>query len=283
MTDIFSHYIPKIAFENTFLLHAILSLAALHLSRSESGFRAEHLLQARRHHQLALIQFRSEVKDVTESNLHAVLSFNLFLFPYSCAISASCEGLEDAFESIFSNLLMTRMVGPLIQVSGLYNTMKNSEFGRIMPKDVDQSDWSKVEAPVETELVQLRKFSEVIHHIYPPEINEAYRDAIKLLEVLYERVENLSNPPSDSIVRIWIHFIPSRFIELLSERQPGALIIFAHYGVILGKARHYWFLEDIDELILSVADAFVPTEWKNWLDWPKEQIRGYRTPYSQPT
>ncbi|KAJ4360357.1 uncharacterized protein N0V89_000919 [Didymosphaeria variabile] len=271
--DIFISYIPKIAFENPFVLHAILSLTALHLSRSESAQRADYLLRARRHHQIALTQFRSEVKDISETNLPAVLIFNAFLFPYTCAMSASSTDLEDAFESIFSNLLVTRMVGPLIQASGRYDYMRQSELGRIMPKDVHSVTWDKAKAPDETELVQLRKFADVIHHIYHPEINEAYREAIRLLELLFDATGRLSKPPSDSLLRIWIHFVPSRFVELLSERQPGALIIFAHYGVILGKGRQYWFLDGIDELILAIADAFVPTEWKNWLDWPKEQIR----------
>lgn len=281
--DIFSCYIPTVAFDNAYLLHALLSLAALHVSQSDSERQDEYLLQAKRHHQIALNKFRNEVKSLTESNLHAVLAFNSSVFPYSCAISVCSDNLEDAFESICSILLLVRMVGPLLQSSGLYDSMRHSDFGRIMPKDVHSVDWSHAEAPIDTELVQLRKFSEVIHHIYPSEIIEAYKEAIRLLELLFEVTRKLQKLPSDSLLRIWIHFVPPRFVDLLSERQPGALIIFAHYGIVLGRGRHYWFLEGIDELILAVADAFVPTEWKNWLDWPKDQIRSYHRLHSQPT
>lgn len=283
VSDVFSSYIPKVAFDNPYVLHAILSLTALHLSRSESARQVEYILRARRNHQIALAQFRAEVKDISESNLHVVLIFNTLLFPYTCAISASLTDPKDAFESIFSNLIVTRMVGPLIQASGLYETMRQSDLGRIIPNDVHSVDWKNTEAPQETQLVQLRRFSEVIHHIYPPEIDEAYKEAIRLLDLLFDVTSKLPNPPSDSLLRLWIHSIPSRFVELLSEKQPGALIIFAHYGILLGRGRHYWFLEGVDELILAVADAFVPTEWKNWLDWPREQIRAFRTSIPQPT
>lgn len=283
VADVFIEYIPKIAFDNSFVLYAILSLTALHLSRLDPNLRSGYTLRARRYHQIALTQFRSEVKDISDSNLQAVLIFTAFLFPYTCAITASSTDPEDAFNSILSNLLVTRMVGPLIQANGLYDAMRQSELGRMMPKDVHSVLWEKAKAPEETELVQLRKFSEIIHHIYPPEIIEAYKEAIRLLELLFDATSKATRPPSDSLLRIWIHLIPLRFVELLSEKQPGALIIFAHYGVALGKGRHYWFLEGIDELILAVADAFVPTEWKNWLDWPKEKIRACRTPVSQPT
>ncbi|KAL5373628.1 hypothetical protein DPSP01_012565 [Paraphaeosphaeria sporulosa] len=281
--DVFSSYIPKVAFDNPYVLHAILSLTALHLSRLEPPRRVDYILKARRHHQIALAQFRAEVKDISASNLQVVLIFNALLFPYTCAISASLTDFEDVFESIFSNLIVTRMVGPLIQASGLYESMLHSDLGRIIPKDVHSVDWKNAEAPQETQLVQLRKFSEVIHHVYPPEINEAYKEAIGRLDLLFDVISKTAEPPSDSLLRLWIHFVPSRFVELLSEKQPGALIIFAHYGVLLGRGRHYWFLEGMDEMILAVADAFVPIEWKSWLDWPKEQIRACRTPISQPT
>ncbi|KAL5409563.1 hypothetical protein PMIN03_005909 [Paraphaeosphaeria minitans] len=283
VADVFSTYIPKVAFDNPYVLHAILSLTALHLSRSEQTRRVDYILKARHHHQIALAQFRAEVKDISAANLEVVLIFNVFLFPYTCAISASLTEFEDVFESIFSNLIVARMVGPLLQTSGLYESMIQSDLGRIIPKDIHMVDWENTEAPQETQLVQLRKFSEVIHHVYPPEINEAYKEAIGRLDLLFDVISKSSEPPSDSLLRLWIHFVPSRFVELLAEKQPGALIIFAHYGVLLARGRHYWFLEGMDELILAVADAFVPLEWKSWLDWPKEQIRACRTPISQPT
>ena len=279
--DIFSCYIPTVAFDNAYLLHALLSLAALHIGRSDPERHNEYLLQARHHHQIALTQFRKEVKSLTESNLHAVLAFNSSIFPYSCAISVCSDNLDDTFESICSLLLLVRMVGPLLQASGLYNTLRNSDFGRVMPKDVYSVDWNQSPMPIDTELVQLRKFSEAIHHIYPSEIIEAYTEAIRLLALLFEVTRKLQKLPSDSLLRIWIHFVPPRFVELLSERQPGALIIFAHYAAILSKGRHYWFLEGVDELILAVADAFLPTEWKGWIDWPKEQIHSCRGLRSQ--
>ena len=276
--DMFSCYIPKMAFDNVYLLHALLSLAALHMSRSEPEHRSEHLLRARHHHHTALTQFRSEVKSLPGSNFPAIAVFNAFIFPYSCAISTSSDSIEDAFESILSALVLTRMIKPLMQASGMFEWMRQSEIGRLMPKDVYSLKWNDSEPPVNTELVQLRKFSEAFQHIYPPDIIEAYKEAIRLLELLFDATRNLQKPPSDSLLRIWIHFVPARFVELLSEKQPGALIIFAHYGVILSQGRHYWFLEGMDELILAIADAFVPIESRSWLQWAKEQILPHTTP-----
>ncbi|KAF2642019.1 hypothetical protein P280DRAFT_396678 [Massarina eburnea CBS 473.64] len=275
--DVLSTYIVKVAFDFPFLLHSILALAALHLGQLHPNFRTEYVLDASRHHHAALTRFRNEVKDIDEDNLAAVLSFSSTIFAYSWAIStATSNDLEHAFGSILSNLHLTRRVRPLVQKSGLFDAMRRSQLGRIMPKDVHVIDWHKPERPEHTELVQLRKFSEIIHHVYPLDIIEAYKDAIIFLEALFDAVGRLTNAPSDSLLKSWLYHISPRFVELLSDKQPGALIVFAHYGVLLGRNRRYWFLENVNELMLKIADYFVPTEWKAWLDWPREEIQRAR-------
>jgi len=281
--DVFSSYLVKLGFESPFLLHAILSLAAIHLSKSELNRRVEHRLQAERHHQAALAQFRTEVTAVNESNFHAVVSFNALLFPYLWAVSTSSADPDHAFDSIISNMILTRKLRPIITAPGFFEAMKDSELGRVIPEDVYAVDWHTAEPSTETELSQLRKFSGIMSHIYPPDIIDAYGQAIRLLELLFEAAAKSPGLPSDSMLKCWVYFVTPRFVELLAEKQPGALIIFCHYGVALGRSRHYWFLDTTDELILTIADTFVPTEWKSWLDWPKEQIRAGISPRSWAT
>jgi hypothetical protein len=225
------------------------------------------------HHDAALSIFRATVGDIDRSNFKPVLMFAGTLFPYSCTacISASND-LEQAFGNFLSNLVLTRRVKPM--VNEFYQEMKNSELGSLIPTDIQGVDWESKEAPEETELVQLRKFADVVHHIYPPDIVDAYGYAIHILELTFEAAEKSPKPPSEALNKIWIHFVSERFVELLSERQPGSLIILAHYAVILRRSEHYWYLEGVAEQILNIAETLVPSEWRSWLDWPKAQIRG---------
>jgi hypothetical protein len=269
--DVFSSYFVKVAFDNPYLLQALLAISALHSSRLEPDLRANHLFHAEQHHNAALTQFRAEVADINNSNFQPVLGLASILFAYSWAICAEASSdVHHAFDNICTSVLLTRKVRPMVTDSGLFRAMHTSELGRLIPRDVHIVNWGD-EAPAETELIQLRKFSEVVHHVYPPDIIEAYKEAVRLLELLF--AGTASTPPSDAVLKQWIHHVSPRFIELLSEKQPGALIIFAHYGVILGRSRHYWYFEGVDKLILGVAEHFVPTEWASWLDWPKQEIR----------
>ncbi|KAF1923248.1 uncharacterized protein M421DRAFT_330253 [Didymella exigua CBS 183.55] len=279
---IYATVVVQTAFEYPFLLHVLLALAALHLSRlPECSSRAvEYALIGGRHHDTALATFQASVRDIDESNFKAVLMFAGVLFPYSCASSVdSGHDVEHALESLLANFTLTRRVRPM--VSSFYSAMKASVLEKLIPKDTQGIDWLIQEPPIDTELVQLRKFAEAIHQLYPPDIVDAYGFAIHILILTFEAAEKSHEPPSDALLKIWIHFVSDRYVELLSERQPGSLIIYAHYAVLLQRSSvQHWYLAGMAEQILRVAEALVPSEWSGWLDWPKEQLRSHQNPYT---
>lgn len=272
---VYATAVPQTAFEYPFLLHVILALAALHLSRLQefSPEAVEYALIGGRHHEIALASFQATVRDIDASNFQAVLMFAGALFPYSCASSIDPErDVDHAFETLLSNLSLTRRVRPM--VASFYDAFKTSIMDKMIPEDVQGVEWATQEPPEETELVQLRKFAEAVHHLYPPDIVDAYGYAIHILVLTFDRAAKSHKPPSDALLKIWVHFVSDRYIELLSERQPGSLIIYAHYAVLLQRgSRKYWYLAGVPEQILRIAEALVPNEWSGWLNWPKEQLR----------
>lgn len=272
--EVLSSLMLQLAFKHTYLLYSILALTSLHLSRLGDPEVPPHywLQQSEAYHNAALSAFQTDVRDLDSHNFKAILFFAGTLFPYACVASMSASNdVEYAFDNILSHLVLTRRIRPM--VASHYQQMKESELRHIIPPDVQDINWETEEAPVETELIQLRKFSEVVHHIFPPDIVDAYGYAIHVLELIFHIAAKSPLPPSDALLKIWIHFVSDRYMELLSDRQPGSLIIFAHYAVMLHRAEYHWYLEGLAEQVLRIAEQMVPKEWESWLDWPKEQIR----------
>ncbi|KAL6707517.1 hypothetical protein ACN47E_004087 [Coniothyrium glycines] len=264
----------QIAFKHAYLLYATLALSALHLHRlGDEDVAPDYWLhQSELYHNAALNAFQITVRDIDDNNFRAVLLFANTLFPYACVASISAsDDMDHTFDSVLSHLVLTRRIRPM--VTARYQQMRDSELQHIIPSDVRDVDWLIEEAPVETELTQLRKFAEVVHHVYPPDIIDAYGYAIHILELTFNVAARSQDPPSDALLKIWIHFVSNRYMELLSEKQPGSVIIFAHYAVMLHRAEHLWYLEGVADQILKIAEYLVPTEWASWLDWPKQQIR----------
>lgn len=277
--DILSTKMVQVAFENPYLLHNFLSLAALHINHRErcpANPRTDYLKIAERHHGAALSIFRTTVYDINESNFTPILMSAGTLFPYSCGLSiAVSDDLDYAFETILSNMLLTRKIRPI--VSNFYHAMKNSDLDKLIPNDVQDKNWDNTKVGVEVHLPKLRKFADVVQHIYSPDIVEAYTQAIDKLELVFEQTSKFSRySPSSALLRIWIHLISDHYVQLLSDKQPGALIIFAHFAVLLKKGEHFWYMEGMADLVLKIIDIHIPSEWKSWIEWPKEQIRSRR-------
>jgi hypothetical protein len=152
---VFATHLVRTAFDYPFLLHAVLALGALHLSRLDDSFspsHAEYCLLADRHHDAALSDFRTRILEIDQTNWKAVLMFAGALFPYSCTASvAASDNLELAFDNFLSNLALTRRVRPM--VTGFYDEMVKSELGAMIPSDVKGVDWEVKEAPAKTEYV----------------------------------------------------------------------------------------------------------------------------------
>jgi hypothetical protein len=155
---VFSMNLVHTAFGYPFLLHAVLALGALHMSRLEdahSPLRAEYSVLADKHHDAALNNFRATVTEIDHTNWKAVLMFAGALFPYSCTASVGASGnLEHTFDNFLSSLALTRRVRPM--VTGFYNEMVNSELVQMIPDDVKSVDWAVAEVPATTEYVHLR-------------------------------------------------------------------------------------------------------------------------------
>jgi hypothetical protein len=136
----------------------------LHLSRLDdpcSSSHAEYCLLADRHHDAALIDFRTTILDIDQTNWKAVLMFAGALFPYSCtAAVAASDDLELAFGNFLSNLALTRRVRPM--VTGFYEEMVKSELGAMIPPDVKGVNWEVKEAPAETEYVQFESLFKLL-------------------------------------------------------------------------------------------------------------------------
>ncbi|USP80207.1 hypothetical protein yc1106_07481 [Curvularia clavata] len=272
--DVYKITLPELAFSHPYLLHAILSLSALHLSRlARADSEAQsYLSQAEQYRSAALHGFQTTVHGIDDSNFKAVLLFTGILFPHACATwIALTNDLSFAFSNIISNLILTRRMR--FMVTDFYTKMQESELARVVPLDVKNIDWYSATRPATTELVQLRKFAQIMHHVYPPDIIDAYSSACNLLERIFDAAAASPTPPSDGLLKTWIHLVSERYIELLAEKQPGSLIIFAHFAVLMHRAAEcYWYMQGVAEQILRVAEYLVPVEWRTWLEWPREQI-----------
>jgi hypothetical protein len=67
----------------------------------------------------------------------------------------------------------------------------------------------------------------------------------------------------------WLHSVGEVYFRLLRHRQPPALLIWAHYAVLLHVIDDVWFMKGWAYDTVIVVDDLLGDAWARWMKWPK--------------
>lgn len=76
-----------------------------------------------------------------------------------------------------------------------------------------------------------------------------------------------------SEVFVWLIRVPSEYIELLERQHPIALIILAHYAVLLGKECATWWSEKSAYMIIRRVWVVLDERLRKWIESPMADVR----------
>ncbi|KAM5344626.1 hypothetical protein ACJ41O_013161 [Fusarium nematophilum] len=100
------------------------------------------------------------------------------------------------------------------------------------------------------------------------ELNEdsvqACENATHALGFVLQRLEGPSGWGVHALLA-WSNLIPLRFLTLLEKQIPEALVILAHYAVLLHRFRAFWCLGDLGRRLVSGISSLLGTYWATWL------------------
>ncbi|OBT46048.1 hypothetical protein VE00_03739 [Pseudogymnoascus sp. WSF 3629] len=85
-----------------------------------------------------------------------------------------------------------------------------------------------------------------------------------------------SKDRDNGMVLSWPITVSQEYIAFLRSRRQMALVILAHYAVILYGVRDTWWAMGWGSKLIQELDQVVEDEWKSLLAWPMEQIVGRR-------
>ncbi|KAF4963631.1 hypothetical protein F66182_18114, partial [Fusarium sp. NRRL 66182] len=112
-------------------------------------------------------------------------------------------------------------------------------------------------------------FSHLIERVMPrdqfepwdPDTREAYVYALAALGNLKES--------ADSMRLIgFLGLLPTKYSQLLLERQPRALVIFAHYFAFMVGHAEMWMIGKTPQKEITGIASLVPEEWQPLMQWP---------------
>ncbi|KAL2682860.1 hypothetical protein Neosp_007318 [[Neocosmospora] mangrovei] len=105
------------------------------------------------------------------------------------------------------------------------------------------------------------------------EIEAAYGGAVSFIGGIWKSMNR--REPAATVGRRVVIFpmmIQKRFVDLVEEQRPRALVILANYFALMAMLRSFWWIGDSGPRELQAIIEVVPEEWQGCLRWPKQVL-----------
>ncbi|PYI13262.1 hypothetical protein BO99DRAFT_447797 [Aspergillus violaceofuscus CBS 115571] len=253
-----------------YLMHELLALAALHLSLVRPSQGRYYHTQATQLQCQAIALFRAR-----EEDLNAATSLPTLLFSAILGTHVLCETLRFCTEGPSLATFLARFV----QYTALHRGVR-AVAGRTwdtLRQSAIAASWRVAESTPGVALgaVQQALLARIQAAKLGALVTDHYRLAIQCLPFSgdsSEPVASLTPQASCSRIIAWPVHVPQEYLDYLGQGRPEALVILAHYAVLLHQHRGFWVFGDAGAgLVVAIAEH-LGTEWEAWLAWPQASI-----------
>lgn len=102
-----------------------------------------------------------------------------------------------------------------------------------------------------------------------------HREAAELLQRLFDGQGHTFAQKTGNVAAIqdWLIGVSADYIQSLNQRRPEALVILAHYGVLLHRGAENWYVGDMGQRIIRLINHHLGPVWADWLEWPGQMVQ----------
>ncbi|KAG9228102.1 hypothetical protein BJ875DRAFT_490216 [Amylocarpus encephaloides] len=263
--------VPQLAHQFSFLMHSVLACAALHSAYLNPRRCQEFTIQARNHQDQGLPLFRAAIVNVTEDNCDAV-----HLFAHLLVINSFASNQQDQCLLIVAEPENTDVMPAWLHFlrngcSMLCHLWDKLEAG---PVGALASAW---EIPIDISAHPIQPLVNYLVAMTQDEWSDDTRNIYRGTAIELARAFSCMNALGDAIttwdaVRIWPMRLSIAYMELLKQKHPSALILLAHYCIVLKRLELNWYFEDRAASLLSTISHHLDVKWHSFIQWPLEEV-----------
>jgi len=266
----------KLGFKHHFLLRGILAVSAFHMGYLYPERKAEYDLVGNTHQSIGLTEFQDTLAHVDESNCHALFAFSCLLIVLAFA-SSTKDKPRDFNTDVLHWFYLLR--GANIVLNMHSETIRCSFLKPLLDEMAHIENTAAYRFSDTDQITKLFRICSSAEH--DKETAQAYDLAIHSLLSTFIQASLLKDRGDGTVLAtfVWPINLSPKYLELLSEKQPEAMIILAHYCVLIywGEAKgtddHTWFIAGWSKYILETIQEIVPDEWQEQLAWPMKLIK----------
>ncbi|KAH8177492.1 C6 zinc finger domain-containing protein [Sarocladium implicatum] len=276
---IWSRVFPEIGFQYSFVTRAILAVAALHLATKtlDSTQRAQYINRALSHHDIGLSGFRHAVTAITIENSESLFVWSVLNLIY--VFGMFNHGPLAPPTSDKDQILGVEWISMMRGIGAVLHPVHAHLAGGRLGTLISLGNWDQLELDESDEWdIQMRRTRETWQNSADKDTYEQSLSILRRCRRFMDQFEHMSDAErsqqgynqSWSAPFIFISMAPKAFFELLRQRQPPALVLFAHFGSLLYGLRAYWFIGDLGKKIIQVVDELLGPYWRQYISEPLE-------------
>ena len=268
--------VPQLACSHPFLMHSLLAISCLHLARHSMDRRDYYYTIAAEHQNKALPAYRSIVSDLgcsrNEQKARAMVAFASLIPIYASLSPPSADYQLSQTSRVVAHMIeVFSLLRGATEVVGILGVYPMITCARAVAGDIELSL-----NPEDAHLAILDPLISRDLGVSPSgadDKSQASSTALHLLRSCFAMLFLASKPVS--IMRtltLWVESIPSTYLEALSELQPGALVVLAHWCIMLKRAEMRWYLQGAAKNVLSGIHGALSEEWSTRIAWPLQVV-----------
>ncbi|CZR62670.1 uncharacterized protein PAC_12567 [Phialocephala subalpina] len=278
--------LPSLALNCDYLLHGILALGALHLAYCNQlgpAKQGHYSYVANHHYDLALCPFQQAMANVTAENANQLFAFSTLLLIFNYASNRSPGpafpfAAAEATEGVSNWLACLRGCSAIFAIAQEY--VEAGPMGFLISTGTQMQAalqaGAKPTAEDDNSLTQIKNVvlnNPSVKSSTTDDEMDAYLDAIERLRALLAA----TTQPLDSILRraacsIWPTRVSDTFVRLLSEKRPPAMIIMAHYCLLLRGLEDVWYMEHRGLNLFQIVERSLGDEWAIYVEHPRREL-----------
>jgi hypothetical protein len=257
--------VPKEAFSHPYLMHGILAISALHLAHTSLSGSEEYRAIAIRHQDIAIASFRPLLSAVTAENCAALCASATLTVVFAAASHSDRIPRPTPLDGILEVCQLARGVR-VVAESGLQWLLKSAVEPLMQYPDIEAAP--PLNHDIQHALTQLKSFI-----TRDDNVCTSYLEALQLLGHNFRAMVAKPDHPALSIS--WLVLVDRNFVELLRQEAPLALLILAHYGVVLHIGSDTWFIRTWGRQVVEYVYERLPPDWRHRVTWAARKVDFY--------
>ncbi|MCJ1228109.1 hypothetical protein MMC12_004770 [Toensbergia leucococca] len=259
--------VPQMAFDQEYLLHAMLCTAAFHL-RKLNPLDPTLITAAHHHLDKAISKYRTALPTLNKSNLDSLCAAGMMM---TTQVRLAMRTYSKDYTLPIQWLNMGQGVRALFNAAdGIADESFLIKYIQAEPS----IDLCELASPEFNPKENRCKFSVLLKGL-PAEDKDtlAYETTLRCVDLIYRAI--LRQEPEDYVRRKLsgtIAIIPIRFTDLLSQQDPRAMAILAHWYACTKFVDNIWWLQGAAEYEVRGILNLMPTSWLWAMEWPLKVI-----------